>query len=88
MFFTLVYVTAGAYLSWRVCHLSQSNKSVLTGFLSRCMQYWLNNYWPCRLCSNTKSHNGWKRLSLSVWSPCIPTVFLTQKSWVIIMFCC
>ena len=29
-----------------VCHLSQSSKSVLTGILSRCMQYWLKNHWP------------------------------------------
>ena len=29
-----------------VCHLLQSSKSVFTGFLSRRMQHWLNNYWP------------------------------------------
>ena len=29
-------------LAWaEVCHLSQSSKSILTGFVSKCMQYWL-----------------------------------------------
>ena len=32
-----------------VCHLPQSSKSVLTGFLGRCMQYWLKNHWPDQL---------------------------------------
>jgi len=28
--------------------------------------------------------NGWRRLSLS---PCKPTIFLIQQSWIIAMFC-
>ena len=55
-----------------VCHLSQSSKSVLTGFFSRCTQYWLKNHWPTRLSSNT---------------PCT-TVFLIQQSCKIITFRC
>ena len=38
-------LAADACLSW-FCHLSQSNKSVLTGILSSCMQHWLKNHWP------------------------------------------
>ena len=38
-----------------VFHLSQSSKSVIIGFLSRFMQYWLKNHWPGSSCSNTKS---------------------------------
>ena len=38
-------LAADACLSW-FCYLSQSNKSVLTGILSSCMQHWLKNHWP------------------------------------------
>ena len=47
-----------------VCHLSQSSKSVPTGFLSRCMQYWLKNHW-LGICSNTDSVRDYKASSCS-----------------------
>ena len=55
----------------KVCHLSQSNKSVLIGFLSRCMQYWLKNHWP-----------GFVQ-TLHVFMH--TTVLLIQQSWTIIV---
>jgi len=40
-------------LAWaEICHLSQSSKSILTGFLGWCMQYWLIRESLTCICSN------------------------------------
>jgi len=39
-------------LAWaKVYHLciTEKQKSILTGFLSRCLQYWLMSHWPRHL---------------------------------------
>ena len=40
----------------KVCHVSWRSKSVLTGVLSRCMQYWLKNRWPDQALFNHYLH--------------------------------
>ena len=48
----------------------------LTGFLSRCMQYWLKNLSLCSV--QTLSQQCMTK------PPCTPTIFLLQQSWAII----
>jgi len=46
LFMSLLLAAGACMHAWaEFYHLSQSSKFVLTGFLSRCMQYWLN-HWP------------------------------------------
>jgi len=71
---SLHLLTADACSSW----------IVLTGFLSRCMQYWLENHWPHKHLFKHQINNGWQSLSLSM--PL--TIFLIQRFWVIIMIGC
>jgi len=52
---TSLHVYRTAFATTEGAPLSQSSKSVRLGFLSRCMQYWLKNHWPCRLSSNIDS---------------------------------
>ena len=54
----------------------QSSKSVLTGFLSSCMQYWLKNHRPDQALFKHSLHTA------------VPTVFLIQQSCVIVTFHC
>ena len=75
-----------------LCHFSSSrcmlelkfaiyHRAACTGFLRRCVRYWLRNHWA-GICSNTESTMDVKDSPC----PCTPTIFLIQWSWVIIIF--
>ena len=51
--------------------------------ISRCMQYYLKNHRPG---SVQMSSQQWMKKTLPSLSPCTPTIFLIQQSWVIIAF--
>jgi len=62
-----------------VCHLSQSSKPVFTGFLSRCMQYWLKSHW-LGICSNTTSVMDEEPLMVSMPTDCISNLTILSNN--------
>ena len=81
----VTFLTADA--SVEVCHLSQSSKSVLTGLLRRCMQYWLRNHCP-RICSNTKSTIDDKDSPISIHTNHISNSAILSNNCFIEFFMC